>query len=241
MDSLISLPRGSGLLAGVRAAATSVFALVLIASYMSIGALSHDLGFPLPWAVLTTLLIWAAPAQVILISALGAGAAPFEVALAVGLSSVRLMPMVVALLPLVKTPQTRTRDLLLPTHLTAISMWVEALRLLPRVPRDARVGFANGLGLCFLAIAAAATAAGYDLAQGLPALLVSALLFVSPMSFLMSAVRNASAAADRVALVAGLVLAPLLAWYGVGLDLMWTGLVGGIAAYAVHRIRRAPR
>ena len=39
----------------------------------------------LPWAVLSTILIWAAPAQVILISALGAGAPPLEAGLAVGL------------------------------------------------------------------------------------------------------------------------------------------------------------
>src|SRR5215469_12375081 len=192
-------PYGSGFLGGARAGATSVFALVLIASYMSIGALAHDFGFPLPWAVLTTLLIWAAPAQVILISALGAGAAPLEVALAVGLSSMRLLPMVVALLPLVRTPTTRSRDLILTAHLTAISMWIEALRLLPKVPRADRVAFADGLGLCFMGVAAAATAAGYQLARGLPSLLVAALLFVSPMSFLMSAVRNARVVADRVA------------------------------------------
>jgi len=233
----ISLPYGSGFLGGARAGLTSVFALVLVGSYLSIGALAHDLGFPLPWAVLTTLLIWAAPAQVILISALGAGSAPVEVALAVGLSSMRLLPMVVALLPIVKTPTSRTRDLTMLAHLTAISMWIEALRLLPKVPRAERIAFGNGLGLCFIAIAASATGIGYQLAQGLPKLVVAALLFISPMSFLMSAVRNTRVTADAVALVVGLVLAPVLQWRGVGLDLMWTGIVGGVAAYAVARIR----
>ena len=38
----------------------------------------------------STVLMWAGPAQVILISALGTGAAAIETALAVGLSSVRL-------------------------------------------------------------------------------------------------------------------------------------------------------
>jgi predicted branched-subunit amino acid permease len=240
MDSAtpaISLPYGSGFLGGARAGLTSVFALVLIGSYLSIGALAHDLGFPLPWAVLTTLLVWAAPAQVILISALAAGSAPLEVALAIGLSSRRLLPMVVALLPLVKTPTTRARDVTFLAHLTAISMWIEALRLLPRVPRAERIAFGDGLGVCFMLIAAAATGAGYCLAQGMPKLVVAALLFISPMSFLMSAVRNTRVTADAVALVAGLVLAPLLQWLGVGLDLMWTGLIGGAAAYAAGRLR----
>jgi predicted branched-subunit amino acid permease len=235
------LPLGSGFLGGLRAAATSVFVAVIVASYISIGALAHDLGFSPLWAVLTTLLLWAAPAQVILISTLGAGAAPLEVAIAVGLSSMRLMPMVVALLPMLKTPKTRTRDFFVTAHFTAISMWIDALRMLPHVPREARIGFANGIGVCFMAAATAATILGYYLARGLPSLLVAALLFVSPMSFLTSALRNARFTADRVALGVGLVLAPLLAWRGVDLDLMWTGLIGGAIGYAAQRIGEALR
>jgi predicted branched-subunit amino acid permease len=238
---LITLPRGSGFLGGLRGGATSIYMVTVVGAYVSIGALGHDLGFPLFWTVLTTLAMWAAPAQVILISALGAGAAPLEVALAVGLSSMRLLPMVVALLPLVKTPRTRTRDVLVTTHLTAISMWIETLRLIPKVPRQARIAFANGVGACLMAAATAATIAGYHLAQTLPGLLVAGLLFLSPMSFLMSAVQSARITADWVALLAGLVLAPLLAWRGVDLDLMWTGIIGGIAAYAAQRLREAFR
>ena len=236
-----ALPRGSAFLGGLRAGATSVFMVVIVGSYVSIGALAHDLGFPLLWIVLSSLLIWAAPAQLILISALGAGGPPLEVALAVGLSGMRLLPMVVALTPLLKTPATRARDLIVPAHFTAISMWIESLRLLPKLPRAARIPFANGLGTALMAGAVVASIVGFRLAQALPSLLVAALLFLSPMSFLISAVRNARVTADRVALVVGLVLAPLLAWRGVELDLMWTGLIGGGVAFAAHRLREALR
>ena len=237
----LALPRGSAFLAGLRAGATSVFMVVIVGSYVSIGALAHDLGFPLLWVVLSSLLIWAAPAQLILISALGAGAPPLEVALAVGLSGMRLLPMVVALMPLLRTPATRARELIVPAHFTAISMWIESLRLLPKLPRAARIPFANGIGTSLMAGAVVASIIGFQLAQALPSLLVAALLFLSPMSFLISAVRNARVTADRVALVVGLVLAPLLAWRGVELDLMWTGLIGGGVAYAAHRLREALR
>jgi len=237
----LALPRGSAFLGGLRAGATSVFMVVIVGSYISIGALAHDLGFPLLWIVLSSLLIWAAPAQLILISALGAGAPPLEVALAVGLSGMRLLPMVVALMPLLKTPATRARELIVPAHFTAISMWIESLRLLPKLPRAGRIPFANGLGTALMAGAVVASIIGFRLAQALPSLLVAALLFLSPMSFLISAVRNARVTADRVALVLGLVLAPLLAWRGVELDLMWTGLIGGGLAFAAHRLREALR
>src|SRR3979490_337741 len=152
-----ALPRGSAFLGGLRAGATSVFMVVIVGSYVSIGALAHDLGFSLLWIVLSSLLIWAAPAQLILISALGAGAPPLEVALAVGLSGMRLLPMVVGLMPLVQTPATRARELIFPAHFTAISMWIESLRLLPKLPRAARIPFANGLGTALMAGAVVAS------------------------------------------------------------------------------------
>jgi hypothetical protein len=120
-------------------------------------------------------------------------------------------------------------------------MWIESLRLLPKLPRAGRIPFANGLGTALMAGAVVASIIGFRLAQALPSLLVAALLFLSPMSFLISAVRNARVTADRVALVLGLVLAPLLAWRGVELDLMWTGLIGGGLAFAAHRLREALR
>jgi predicted branched-subunit amino acid permease len=228
-------------LAGWRAAWTSVFSLVLIGTYVGVGALAHDYGFSLGWVLLSTVLIWAGPAQVILISVLGAGATPLEAAFAVGLSGVRLLPMVVSLLALIKRPNTRSRDLILPAHLTAVSMWVEALRLLPRVPHEERIVFSKGLGIAFAVAALAGTLIGFYLAASLPELLTAGLLFLTPMSFLISAVRNSKHLVDRLALVLGLVLGPLMAYEAVGLDLLWTGIIAGSAAYGVYRLREAWR
>ena len=48
---------------GVRASATSVFGLVIIGTYLGIGALAHDYGFSPVRAMLTTLLVWPLPAR----------------------------------------------------------------------------------------------------------------------------------------------------------------------------------
>jgi predicted branched-subunit amino acid permease len=234
-------PAPSVFLQGFAAAGRSVFAYVLFGTFVGIGALGHDFGFSLLWMVLSTALIWAAPAQVIMLSALGTGASALEAAIAVTLSGVRLLPMVVALLPVLRTEATRTRDLVLPAHFTAISMWVEALRLLPAVPREQRISFCNGLS-CGLALSAvAATAAGFYLAGSLPPLYAGALLFLTPLSFTLSLVRNSSLLVDRLALVFGLVLAPILATLNVDLDLLWSGVIGGTAAYLIYRLRKAVR
>jgi predicted branched-subunit amino acid permease len=92
---------------GLKAAATSVFIYVLFGTFIGYGALCHDLGFSLVWSIASTMLIWAGPAQVIVVTALGSGLPAGEAAIAVTLSGIRLLPMVAALLPLIKTPTTR--------------------------------------------------------------------------------------------------------------------------------------
>jgi predicted branched-subunit amino acid permease len=231
--------RAAAFFGGVRSALGSVFFLVLAGTYIGLGAIAHDFGFSSGWLALSTVLVWAGPAQVILVSAIGAGAAPVEAAVAVSLSGIRLFPMVVALLPLLRSENTRLRDLLLPTHFTSVSMWVESLRLLPAIPREQRIVFCNGLSSGYMGSATAFGFVGYYLAAGLPPLLAAALLFLTPMSFLISTARNARALLDKLALVFGLLIGPLLAAWDVQLDLMWTGIVGGTLAYGIHRVRTA--
>jgi hypothetical protein len=145
--------------------------------------------------------------------------------------------MVVALLPMLRERDTRLRDLLLPTHFTSISMWIESLRLLPALPREWRLAFCNGLSVGFMIAASSAGLLGYYLAAGLPPLFAGALLFLTPMSFLVSTARNARTTMDKLALVIGLVLGTLLTAGHVQLDLLWTGVGGGTLAYAVQRLR----
>jgi predicted branched-subunit amino acid permease len=213
--------------------------LVLAGTYIGIGALAHDFGLSSWWLAISTVLVWAAPAQVILITTVTTGAALFEIALAVTLSAVRLFPMVVALMPVLRGPTTRLRDLLLPTHFTAVSMWVESLRLLPGIEHQWRIPYCNGMSAGYMGTATAFGFVGFYLAAGLPPLLAGGLLFLTPMSFLMSTARNARMMVDKLGLALGLLIGPLLTILNVDLDLMWTGLVGGTIAYFVHRIREA--
>ena len=67
----------------------------------------------------------------------------------------------------------------------------------------------------------------------------AALLFLTPVAFLMSTLRNSRMLIDRLALGLGLVLGPLFGYWQFGLDLMWSGIVGGTAAYLIHRLREA--
>ena len=78
------------------------------------------------------------------------GTALIETAVAVALSSVRFLPIVVALLPLVKRENARPWQLLVPAHFMAVSVWVEAMRHAPGLPREHRIPFCNGFGVTLL-------------------------------------------------------------------------------------------
>lgn len=224
---------------GLKVGATSVFGVVIFATYVGYGALCHDLGFSLMWSLISTAIVWAGPAQVILVTTLGSGMPIAEVAVAVSLSAMRFLPMVAALLPIIKTPATRVWNLLLPAHFTAASTWVEGLRVAPTLPREGRVAFLNGLGTMMMAQALAGNVLGFILAAKLPPLLAAVVLFLTPLSFLMSLARNSRALIDRLALVLGLLLTPILMYAEVSLALLISGLVAGTFAYIAHRLRRA--
>jgi predicted branched-subunit amino acid permease len=224
---------------GVRTGLTSVFTFVIAFTYVGFGALAHDYGFSVGWALLSTALQWAGPAQVVLVTGLGAGTSLFELAVAVGLSSVRLLPIVVALLPMVKPAQAPSWRLLMPAHFMAVSVWVETMRHGPGLPREHRLAFCNGCGSALLVVGTVFTAVGYYMQALLPAVFGAAAMFITPISFLTSTARNARLLLEKAALGLGLVIGPLLAFNHVEFDLLWTGVIGGTLAYGLHRLKRS--
>jgi predicted branched-subunit amino acid permease len=219
---------------GLRSVTSTVLTPVLFATYLGIGALAHDSHFSLGWALASTLLIWAGPAQIILISTLGSGATAVQAAIAVTVSAIRLFPMVVSVLPMIRTPRTKRRQLLLATHFIAVTLWVECFRLLPQVPRERRIAFTHGLGVGLVSVCLVATTIGYSLAANLPQLFGAAILLLTPLAFLLSTARNCRQLADVLALVLGLALFPLMARLHTGVDILISGVSAGTIAYGVH-------
>jgi predicted branched-subunit amino acid permease len=219
---------------GMWSVTSTVLTLVLFATYLGIGALAHDTHFSLGWALASTALVWAGPAQIILVSTLGSGATAVQAAIAVTVSAIRLFPMVVSVLPMLRTPQTKRRQLVLAAHFIAVTLWVECFRLLPQVPRDRRIAFVHGLGVGLLLVCSVATATGYGLAANLPQLFGAAILLLTPLAFLLSTARNCRQLADILALVLGLALFPLASLFHTGVDILISGVAAGTIAYGVH-------
>ena len=215
-------------------------AFVLMASLIGVGGLTRDIGFPMWAGVLSTLLIWAGPAQVLLFGSLAAGASLPAIAIAVSLSSIRFLPMVVSLIPLLRGPRVGTFKLLIAAHFVAVTSWTEGRRLLPDMPVPERYPFYLGFALTIMAAAAFATGMGYYLIGALPGPLAAALLFTTPMFFTLSLVAGAKAIGDWLALALGFMLAPVsTVMVGGDFDLLVVGLMGGTLAYLIQRSHRS--
>lgn len=222
-------------LKGVRTAASAP-ALVLFASYLGFGAVLQGMDFPIGAGIASTFLVWALPAQLIMVGGLAAGTALPAVALAVALSSMRLLPMVVSVAPYMRGPRRSLVWELVCAHYVAMTVWLEGLRLLPHLPGDARVPFTLGLGNALIAVSCLGTLTGFTMAGEVPLSLAAGLLLLTPLSFTVMMVRNAAAPTDWLALAAGLVLMPLTLGLEGGLDLLITGVGGGTLAFAAGHV-----
>ncbi|RXF75111.1 AzlC family ABC transporter permease [Hansschlegelia zhihuaiae] len=214
---------------------------VLFGSFVGFGAMTHDFGWPLWAAALSTALVWAAPAQLVLAGSLASGAGIVAAALAVTVSAVRLLPMVIAFLPVLRTPRTRLTARLLAAHYVAVTAWFEGQRRTQMMPRSARMPYFLGLANGLVAGSTIATAVGHAAAGALPTPLSVALLGLTPIYFLLSLERGAGSVGERLAILIGLFMAPVVGVLTPSLDLLLTGVVGGTAAFVIERALRRRR
>jgi predicted branched-subunit amino acid permease len=205
-------------------------------SLIGIGGLVRDIGYPMLAGALSTVLMWAGPAQVLLFGSIAAGVSLPVIALAVLLSSLRFLPMTITLMPLLNQPQRPWWQLMIAAHLVAITNWVEGLRRLPDVPAPQRYPFFLGFGFAVMASGTVATALGYYLIGALPGVLGAALLFTTPMFFTASIVAPVRSLPDALPILVAVALAPVAPEI-VGEDyaLLLVGLGGGTLAYLMQR------
>lgn len=220
-------------------AAISVPAMILTAAFVGYAGLARESGLSLAETQAMTGFIWALPSVVVLTGAMTSGLGLIPAAFAVALASVRLMPMTIALLPLVKIPgKTKTWQLLIASHFVAVTAWVYAMKHLPDLPKEGRLPFFIGFGATVSSFVFVMTGIAYLAVEQMPPMVAGALFMLTPVYFLCSLWGAARLRADKAAMIAGLCLGPLFFLYVPGLDLLWTGLIGGTAAYLGTRVLR---
>ena len=223
---------------GARGSA-SIPALILTAAFVGYAGLARGSGLSLGETLLMTGLVWALPSIVVLTGAITTGVGLVPAAIAVALASVRLMPMTMALVPLVKVEgKTRRWQLLFISHFVAVTAWVYGMRNLPDMPREGRLPFFAGFGLMLNSFVLCMTGISYLVVERMPPVLAGALFLLTPVYFLCSLWGASRMSSDKASMIAGLILGPVFYLYVPGLDLLWTGLFGGSIADLITRFMR---
>ena len=211
-------------------------AWVVGASLVGVGPLAQSAGFSIDLAIASTLLVWAGPAQVLFFSGISAGMALPALAFVIGLSSMRFLPMTMALIPLLPMKDHSLPVQLTIGHMASVTVWAESLRRLPSIDERHRVSYYLGFGAGCIGLSMISTGLGFMLSSAVPQAFGAGLLFLTPIFFTCSIAAGARNAADWLAIASGLFLEPVLsAWMGPEFDLLILGLVGGTAAYLLKR------
>lgn len=216
--------------------AISVPLLILMSTFVGFAGLAREAGISLWQTVFMTGMIWALPAKVVLLGAIITGTSLPAAAFAVALSSARMTPMVVSLMPELRSANTRPIVLYLLSHFVAVTSWVLAMEHLRNVPRPMRTAWYFGLGSMLIGSNMVVVAIAYSAAGALPATLSAGLLMLMPLYFLTSLWGSAREGASHIAMVFGLVLGPVFHVLTPGFDLLAAGVFGGGAGYIVYRL-----
>lgn len=219
------------------AAAFSIPGLILFASAAGFGALARDAGLSIGNANVMMAALFALPAQVVMVDQLARGGSLLGAVLAVSLIGVRLLPMTVVLAPYLGGRHAGRWTKVVAVHAIAITGWIEGFRRLPAVAEERRMPHFLGIGAGLIAAAMTGTTVGYGLAGAVPSVFSAALLFLTPIYFMLSLLQTAGRDGELLAIVMGAVLGPIAFYFAPGFDLLLTGLIAGTAAYLVTTAR----
>ncbi len=212
--------------------------IILMLSFVGFAAFCVETGMPRDQVVFMVGIVWALPAKMILVSSIASGANIAAAFLAVTLSSIRMMPMVAALVPEIRAPKTRTLSLLALSHTVAITAWVYAMQRVPEVPRDRRVAFCAGLGITLVVANMVLVGVVYNFVVTFPPILAGCLFFLTPVYFLASIWASARHRVIHVAMVVGLIVGPIATLLAPEIDILVAGLGGGTIAFVIERAMR---
>jgi predicted branched-subunit amino acid permease len=119
-------------------------------------------------------------------------------------------------------------------HLLAMTAWAVSMRDFARVDPRYRLSYFLGLGLPCWLVALPATLIGYALAGSVPQPVTLALVFLNPLFFLLT-FTEVKPLGNRIAILLGGLLGPVLYAFDPASSLLISGVLGGSLAYVISR------
>ena len=231
-DRLYPISMAQAVRLGIRDAFGVPF-IVLLASMTAFGSLARDSGLSIEIALVSTLGIWALPGQIVFAELYAAGSEALALILAVSLANARFFPMVMSILPLMRDEVGRTAPLYLYAQLLSAQTWAYCRRVFPGLPDYARPFYFLAFALSILTISMASTALGYMLTGALPHPLALSLVIINPI-FMLLLLADSKSRSVVIALVAGVLIGPMMYLVAPDWGLLITGVLAGTLGFAMN-------
>ena len=213
--------------------ALGVPALLLFSAMTGFGSLAQEQGLSLWISMLSTVLIWGMPGQVVHVELYGLGAPLIAVALGVAGANARFLPMTLSMMPLLrKAPHHRRWNYLL-VHMISINTWAEMRRRGSEIRADRRAAYFLGFAFTCMIAGVVGVVQGYLLFESMPQTVSLCLVFLVPIYFglIMS---NTLHPPFLLAFLLGALLGPPMHLLTPEWGLVLTGLSTGTLAYLVR-------
>ena len=184
-------------------------AIALGASFLAIGALLKNIGFNVQQSFFSTFFTYALPGQLVMAESFFVGASLINIFVAVWLVNVRLYPMTVSLIPLLKDKSQPRWKYYLSCHFLAVSSWLIMKNRYQSIDQKYRIDFWIGIGIGTWGTAIFSTLVGYFLSDYLNKDMMIGLAIVNPVYFtcmMIGAIKNRSIG---LSVLLGAILGPL--------------------------------
>ena len=208
-------------------------AIALGASFIAIGALLKNIGFNIQQSILSTVLTYALPGQLVMAESFLIGASLINIFLAVWLVNARLYPMTVSLMPLLKEASQPKWKYYLSCHFLAVSSWLIMKDRIQTVEQKDRIDFWIGIGIGTWITAIIATIIGYLLSDYLSKDMVIGLAIVNPVYFACMMVGAMKSKSISVAVILGAILGPAFFLVSQEWSILFGGTLAGTVAFFI--------
>jgi predicted branched-subunit amino acid permease len=220
---------------GIREA-VGVPAGVLAATYIGFGALANGSDVPV-WAVVaSTFALWALPGQLVMVDMWALGAPAIAILLAVMLTNARFLPMTVTLMPLLRDRRHSGWSYYLAAQCVAMTSWAICIRRFPDMPAAERLPYFIGLSAALIVVGAIAGTAGFYIADSIPHVMQIGMVFLAPVYFFVFLIVQVRTRLAAIALICGGMAGPLFYLVTPQWSLLIAGVVGGTAAFSIHKL-----